>query len=76
MFTKSKAITQEGRMLEALKKHRVHGVTNYELSRIALCYTKVVSNLREDGHNIYCERQMVRGRYTGTYRYYLNSEIL
>jgi hypothetical protein len=65
--------TQETRIYNLIKNSGSFGVENYKLSRIALSYTKVISNLREDGHNIYGERQRLpNGRYSGTWKYYLN----
>ena len=60
-------------MLRALIKADTFGVTNYELSKLALKYTSVVSDLRKDGHNIICVRDTLpNGRASNTYRYYLS----
>lgn len=70
---KPKAITQEGRVLEMIK--RKHGATNWELSHIALKYTSVISELRKEGHNIIAERQYLKnGRASNTYKYHLVSD--
>ena len=66
------ATTQAGRVLEAIRKSGNKGVENWKLSRIALKYTSVISDLRKDGHNIYAERQVLRnGRVSNTYKYFL-----
>ena len=69
----SKKLTQEQRVLRALIKADTFGLTNYELSRLALKYTSVVSDLRKEGHNIVCVREKLpNGRASNTYRYYLS----
>lgn len=63
--------TQEGRVLAMIK--RKGGAFNYELSRIALKYTSVISELRKDGHVITAERQTLHnGRSSNTWKYYCN----
>lgn len=65
-------MTQEERILRALIRADYHGLTNYDLSRLALKYTSVVSDLRKDGHSIVCVREKLKnGRASNTYRYYL-----
>ena len=65
--------TQEQRVLRTLIKADTFGVTSYELSRLALKYTSVVSDLRKEGHNIVCVRERLpNGRASNTYRYYLS----
>jgi len=69
----AKKLTQEQRVLRALIKADMFGLTNYELSRLALKYTSVVSDLRKEGHNIVCVREKLpNGRASNTYRYYLS----
>lgn len=69
----SKKLTQEQRVLRALIKADTFGVTNYQLSRLALKYTSVVSDLRKEGHNIVCVREKLpNGKASNTYRYYLS----
>lgn len=69
------ALTQHGRVLKKLQERGNRGATNYELSRIALKYTSVVSSLRQEGHNILAERQLLKnGRPSNTWRYYLLAE--
>lgn len=67
---KLKGVTQEGRVLELIK--RPGGAYNFQLARIALKYTSVISALRKDGHNILAERQYLKnGRPSNTWKYYL-----
>lgn len=67
-----KGVTQHGRILNAIKQG---GAFNFELSRIALKYTSVISELRKDGHTIIAERQIGRnGKKSNTFKYYLIGE--
>lgn len=66
--------TQTAKILRAIKKSGKRGVENYKLADISLNYTRRISELRAEGHNIYCERYHVRGKWTGTWKYYLNSD--
>lgn len=70
-LAKMKGVTQEGKVLALIK--RAEGAYNFELSRIALKYTSVISSLRKDGHNIPPpERQYLKnGRASNTYLYRL-----
>lgn len=63
-------LTQQGKLLRVLKLNP-HGVANYQLSRIALSYTKVISQLRADGHPIVTERVYDGKRWTGVFLYRL-----
>lgn len=68
---KLKGVTQAGRILNAIK--RPSGAYNFELSRIALKYTSVISDLRKDGHDIVAQRQYNKaGKATETWRYICN----
>ena len=68
-----KKLTQEQRILRALIKADTFGLTNYQLSKLALKYTSVISDLRKKGHNIICVREKLpNGRASNTYRYYLS----
>ena len=68
-----KKLTQEQRILRALIKADTFGLTNYQLSKLALKYTSVISDLRKNGHNIICVRdRLPNGRASNTYRYYLS----
>lgn len=70
---KFKGVTQEGRILAMIK--RPGGAYNFELSRIALKYTSVISELRKDGHDIVADRQYnKKGKPTNTWRYRLGGE--
>jgi hypothetical protein len=65
---KLKGVTQEGKILAAIK--RSSGAYNWELSRIALKYTSVISSLRKDGHDIIAHRQYnKKGKATDTWLY-------
>lgn len=68
-----KKLSQEQKILRTLIKADTFGVTNYQLSKLALKYTSVVSDLRKEGHNIVCVRDTLpNGRASNTYRYYLS----
>ncbi len=66
--TKLQAKTQEGRVLEMIK--RPGGAFNFELSRISLRYGGTIFELRKDGHNIVTERQYLKnGKASNTFLY-------
>lgn len=67
---KGKGFTQEGKVLALIK--RPGGAYNFELSRVALKYTSVISSLRKDGHEIVADRQYLKnGRPSNTWKYRL-----
>jgi hypothetical protein len=67
---KLKGVTQHGKVLAAIR--RPGGAYNFELSRIALKYTSVISDLRQEGHDIVADRQYnKKGKPTNTWRYRL-----
>lgn len=67
---KFKHLTQEGKVLALIK--RPGGAYNFELSRVALKYTSVISELRKEGYAIVADRQYLKnGRASNTYRYRL-----
>lgn len=69
-----KGVTQEGRVLNMIK--RKGGATNWQLSRIALKYTSVISALRADGHDIVAERQTLpNGKASNTWLYRLAGKL-
>lgn len=71
----SDSLTQQSKVLRAIRDSGSYGVENWKLSRIALKYTSVISDLRKDGYNIVAERQKLKnGRASGTWKYYLNEE--
>lgn len=73
--TEIKPVTQEGKILEAIRRSGYKGIENWQLSRIALNYTAVISELRKDGHNITAIRQTLpNGRPSGTYKYVINED--
>lgn len=67
------ASNQDSKVLAMLRRAGSHGVPNYRFPEArVLSYTKIISNLREDGHKILTERvRLKNGRYTNTYRYIL-----
>lgn len=68
--TKLKGLTQEGKILAMIK--RPGGAYNFELSRFALKYTSVISELRKDGYDIVADRQYLKnGKASNTWRYRL-----
>lgn len=73
MPKKMKGVTQEGKVLALIK--RPEGAFNFELSRVALKYTSVISSLRKDGHEIVCDRQYLKnGRASNTFLYRLGGQ--
>lgn len=65
---KLKGVTQAGKILNAIKQPG--GAYNWQLSRIALKYTSVISDLRKDGHDIEAIRQYnKKGKATDTWLY-------
>lgn len=71
---KPKPVTQAGKILRQLKEAGNKGVENYKLADYNLGYRARITELRQDGHNIYCERQRLNDRATGVWIYYLNEE--
>lgn len=70
---KLKGFTQEGKILELIK--RPGGAYNFELSRYALKYTSVISELRKDGHEIVAERQYLKnGKPSNTWLYRIGGQ--
>jgi len=62
-------------ILKRLKRSPVSGVANYRFPQLGiLCYSKRIQELREGGYKIVAERQVVRGRHTGTWVYRLIQE--
>lgn len=65
---KLKGVSQEGKILNAI--NQPGGAYNWQLSRIALKYTSVISALRKDGHDIEAIRQYnKKGKATDTWLY-------
>jgi len=69
-----KPVTQSQRIINQLKKAGEGGVTNYYLAHYNLGYRARITELRKDGYNIHCERQVVNGRSTGVFIYYLTDK--
>ena len=69
-----KGKSQEAKILELIK--RPGGAFNYELSRYALKYTSVISELRKDGEEIVAERQYLKnGKASNTWKYYIAGNL-
>lgn len=68
---KTKGLTQAEKIIRALRKAGNKGVPNYKLAHYNLGYRGRITELRQDGYNIHCERQRIRGRATGIWIYYL-----
>lgn len=67
---KGKGFTKEGKVLALIS--RPTGAFNFELSRLALKYTSVISSLRKDGHRIVADRQYLKnGKPSNTWKYRL-----
>lgn len=65
---KIKGASQEGKILAMIQ--RPQGAYNFELSRVALKYTSVISALRKEGHDIVADRQYLKnGRASNTWKY-------
>lgn len=70
---KFKGVTQEGKVLSLIQ--RPGGAYNFELSRVALKYTSVISSLRKDGHEIIADRQYLKnGKASNTFRYRMGGQ--
>lgn len=70
---KLKGFTQEGKILALIE--RPGGAYNFELSRYALKYTSVISELRKDGYDIVADRQYLKnGRASNTWRYRIGGQ--
>ena len=68
-----KGLTQEGKILAMIQ--RPGGAYNFELSRFALKYTSVISELRKDGYDIVPDRQYLKnGKASNTWRYRLGGQ--
>lgn len=66
--------SQSSRIIKTLRKNNKFGTTNYDLSRISLKYSSRIAELRQEGFNIVAERVFRKGRWTGTWLYYLVEE--
>lgn len=71
---KTKGLSQAEKIIKQLRDAGSRGVPNYTLANYNLGYRGRITELRQDGYNIYCERQRVNGRATGVWLYYLNEE--
>lgn len=71
---KTKGLSQADKILKQLREAGSRGVENYKLAEYNLGYRGRITELRQDGYNIYCERQRINGRATGVFIYYLTEE--
>lgn len=66
--------TQNSKVYKMLKNSK-RGVENYRFPQAGILrYSARINDLRKDGHNILTERQIINGRHTGVYKYYLLDE--
>lgn len=68
---KTKGLSQAERIIKQLRDAGSKGVENYKLAEYNLGYRGRITELRQDGYNIHCERQRINGRATGVFIYYL-----
>lgn len=68
---KTKGLSQAEKIIKQLREAGSRGVENYKLANYNLGYRGRITELRQDGYNIYCERQRIHGRATGVWIYYL-----
>jgi hypothetical protein len=66
-------LSQTAQILHALERAK-NGVANHELAHISLRYGARLNDLRRQGYNIICIRQFIKGKATGTYKYYLGEK--
>jgi hypothetical protein len=71
---KTKGLSQAERIIKQLREAGSKGVENYKLAEYNLGYRGRITELRQDGYNIHCERQRINGRATGVFIYYLTEE--
>ena len=58
-----------------LRKAGKHGLENYKFPQQGILrYSARIADLRAEGFNVYCERVVVDGRHTGTFKYFLIEE--
>lgn len=69
---KTKGLSQAEKIIKQLREAGSRGVENYKLANYNLGYRGRITELRQDGYNIFCERQRINGRSTGVWVYYLN----
>lgn len=69
----AKPISQSEKIIKLLRQAGSKGVANYKFPEARILrYSSRIRELRQDGFNIYCERQSINGRATGVWMYYLN----
>ena len=68
-------MSQSTKLLNMLRKSGKHGIENYKFPQQGILrYSARIADLRAEGFNIYCERLVIKGRATGTYKYFLIEE--
>lgn len=68
-------LSQTGKVLKMLRKAGKRGVENHKFPEARILrYSARIAELRQEGHNIYCERVFIRGKATGIFKYYLTEE--
>lgn len=69
-------LSQHSLILKMLRKAGRKGVPNYKFPQHRILnYKARLSELRQDGENIYCERQKLKnGRWSNVWQYYLLEE--
>lgn len=67
-------LSQTARVLRMLKQSH-NGVANYRFPQSGILrYSGRIAELRQEGHNIIAERQVIKGRSTGVWFYHLIEE--
>lgn len=75
LIKKQTPLTQSGKILKQLREAGNRGVENYKLANYNLGYRSRITELREDGYNIYCERvKLPNGKSTNVFKYYLTED--
>lgn len=69
-------MSQQDQIIKMLRANKKHGVPNYKFPEARILrYSSRIRELRQDGYNITCERQVLpNGRSTGVFIYKLIEE--
>jgi len=68
-------MSQSTKLLTMLRKAGKHGIENYKFPQQGILrYSARIADLRAEGFNVYCERVVIDGRHTGTFKYFLIEE--
>lgn len=70
-------MSQEAKLLHMLKQAGSHGIANYKFPEARILrYSARINDLRKQGYEILCERQVLpNGRSTGVFKYYLIEQV-